>query len=451
MIIENIKTAILWVLILSSIALTVLIWTYQPDYAELEESGDDYVEIEDIGDSRSLSQMLQPKEVLIHNREDISLVHPGNDRYEELDELLELIDIDFMYPKSNPPALDNYYRGVELVFDQAIKGEWLNELFSVEEDTIPIELVDRIVFLINPSSSAPEVLVQFVDSENEAMYETDTSISESQVEEFNKRIRNDQTPVEKKIFQERPNSDYQPIRYVTKEPITLRKFTYESQDLSPKAFSDILFSDPEFVRSYAYGGQEETFTDGSRMMTITESGSILKYERPNVRAGNTRGESPILEDGLNFINGHSGWTNHYYADQWNESDLQDTVTFRQHVAGFPVLGSNMNGDQFYTIEVKRAGSQITEFTRPMFQLEQEPFEIDSSVRLPSYEAIEHHIEENELFNIESLEDIRIGHNMDRQRSFAMFEPSWFVKVRGRWIQLMIPSDFDREVIKNGLE
>jgi regulatory protein YycH of two-component signal transduction system YycFG len=453
MILENIKTAILWVLIFSSIALTWLIWTYQPDYAELEDSGLGYVEIEDIGDSRSLSQMLQPKEVVIHKEEDIFLVHPGDYRYEELDELLESVDIDYMYPKetNNAPSLDNYYRGVEMVFDQAIKGEWLNELFSVEEDNIPIELVDSIVFLINPSSFGSEVLVQFIDFDNETMYESETSISDNQMEQFQKEVEQNQTSVEKRVFQERENSDFQPIRYVTKESIIRRKYTYESQDLSAEAFSDILFSDPEFVRHYGQSGQEKTYTDGNRMMTISENGSILKYERPDVRAGNTIGQAPILEDGLAFINGHSGWTNHYYADKWNESDLQDEVLFRLQVAGYPVLGSNMNDDQFHTIELKRTGNQITEFTRPMFQLEEDPFEIESDVMLPSFEIIEQHIEENELFNLDSVEDIRIGHNMVRQRSFATFEPSWYVKVRGRWIQLVIPADFDREVIKDGLE
>lgn len=454
MIIENIKTAILWVLILSSVALTWLIWTYQPDYPELEESGQSYVEIEDIGDSRSLSQMLRPKEVIIHKKEDIFLVRPGNDRYEELDQLLELIDIDYMYEKensNNTPSLDRFYDGIEIVFDQAIKGEWLNELFTIEEDNIPIELVDRIVFLINPSSFGKEVLVQFVDYENETMYESDTSISESQIKDFYGDIEQGQIPVEKRVFQEREASDYQPIRYVTKKPITLRKYTYESQDLSPQAFTDILFSDPGFVRRYAQGGLEETYTDGNRMMTIKESGSILQYVRPDVSSGTTVGQDPILKAGLNFINSHSGWTNQYYADKWVESDLQHEATFRLHVDGLPVFGSNMNNDKFHTIEVKRSGSQITGFTRPMFQLEQEPYEIDTSVTLPPFEVVEQYIEENELFNVDSVEDIRIGHNMVRQRSFAIFEPSWYVRVHGRWTRIEVPSDFEREVMKNGLE
>ncbi|WP_280771242.1 YycH family regulatory protein [Salipaludibacillus daqingensis] len=458
MIIENIKTAILWVLILSSIALTWLIWTYQPDYAELQEAGEGYVEIEEIGDTQNLSQVIHPTKVLIHNDENISLVNPGNDRYEELDELLASIEIDYMYQKDSAkhaPSLDRFYSGVEIVYSQAIKGEWLEELFSVEEENIPIELVDRIIFLENPSSSiGSEVLVQFVDSENEYIYESETSISVSQMEEFYDDTEDSQTPVEKRVFREREESYFQPVRYVTTEPITLKTFTYESRDLSSQAFSDILFSDPEFVRRYPQGGQEETFTDGNRMMTIQEtgsSGSILQFDRPSVRVGEIVNLDPILEAGLDFVNGHSGWTDHYYADKWSETDLQDDVTFRLHVGGVPVFGSNMNDERFHTIEVKRRENQVTEYTRPMFQLEDEPFDKDTKVRIPPFEVVEQHIEENELFNMDAVDDIRIGHNMERERSFATFEPFWYAKVRGRWVQLDISFEADREVIESGLE
>ncbi|PYZ91769.1 hypothetical protein CR194_19295 [Salipaludibacillus keqinensis] len=452
--IENLKTAILWLMILTSVALTWLIWTYQPAYNELEESGESYVEIEDIGDTRSLSEILHPKEVLVHNEEEISLVLPGNDRYDELDELMDTLDLEYLHPKgsNNAPSLERFYTGVEIVFAQPLKGEWLEELFSIEEQNIPIEEIDRMIFVDNSSSSVgTEVLVQFVDHANEAIYESDTSISVDQLEDFAEDTEEYHTPVEKRVFQERSNSDYQPIHYVTTEPITLRKYTYESQDLSSQAFTQILFSDPDFVRRYPQGGQDETFTDGNRMMTILDSGSILKYERPDVSSAGELGQTAILEDGLDFINSHSGWTNQFYADQWSETNVNDLVRFRLHVGGLPVFSSNMNEELLYTIELTRAGNQITEYTRPMFQLEDEPFEIDTTVRIPSFDVIELHIEENEVFSMDAVEGIRIGHKMERQRSFATFEPAWYVNIRGRWTELDIPSDLDREVIQDGLE
>ncbi|WP_416148036.1 YycH family regulatory protein [Salipaludibacillus sp. HK11] len=450
MIIENIKTAILWILILTSVGLTWEIWTYTPAYNELEESGEGYVEIEAIGDSRSLLDVLYPNEVLVHNEEQIYLIHPTKENYEELDDLLESVNIEFINPVAEPssraPSLDRFYNGIEIVFDQAIKGDWLNQLFTVEEENIPIEYVNRIIFMEN--NYGDEVRLQFVDTENEEIYESARSISKTDLEAFYNDTENDRASVEKKVFQQKDNSEFQPVRYVVTEPMTLRKFTYESQDLSVQAFSQILFPEPEFVRRIPQGRQGETFTDGKRMMTIQESGSILKFERPDSGGQQT----PMLEDGLEFINSHSGWTGDYYAERWRESSATGEATFRLHVGGFPVLGSNMNDDQLYTIHVSRADSnQITEYTRPMFKLGENPFEIESNVRLQPFDVLEQHIFENEIFDMDSVEDIKIGHNMIRERSFATFEPAWYVKVRGRWTQVDISSELSQGGIENGLE
>lgn len=454
MMLENIKSAVLTILVLSSVTLTWLLWTYQPEYGVREESGENYVEIEDLGETRDFHEIIQPKEILIHEGEEIAYLHPMEGQYRTIINELKEIDIDYLYRRgpSHAPSLEHFYNGLELVFDDPLESEWLKDLFNFEEDHLPLEQADRIVLVENPpSSSGTEVMVQFVDIEEEVIYESETSFSVSQLQALYEGTEEHQTPVEKRVFQERPDSDFQPVKYTPTESTTLRKYTYETTDLSTQSFFQILFPDPEFIQNYSQGSQGQTYTDGNRMINLQENGAILNYVRPNVRATIPAGMDTILQDSLDFINTHSGWTDDFYAEDWREMEVDDRASFRLHVGGFPVYGSNMNREHHYMMDVRRTGNTITEYTRPMYQLNEHPFETTSDVNLPSFEEVERHIEENEVFSMRAVEDIRIAHYMTRQRSFAIFEPAWFLKVEGRWIQLDFSSNSGQEVTYNGLE
>lgn len=451
--IESIKTAVLWILILSSITLTWLLWTFQPEYDAIEESNETYVEIEDLGDTRTLPEIVQPRQIIIHREEERSLLLPLDDTYKDILQELEEVKIDYVYPQweSQAPSIEREFTGMELIFDHSLEGDWLKAFFTMEEDHLAIEQVDRIIFLLNPDDEDnTDLLVQFVDMEDEAVYESDISLTMSDLEKMYEGTGNKQVAVEKHLFRGETET-FQPISYVTTEPISLEKYTYETTDLSAQAFTQILFNDPSVIETYPQTNQGETYTDGNRIMSLNESGSILHFVRPDIRGGSPAGVPSVIEDGLDFINNHSGWTNDYLADDWAETDLDDHASFRLYVQGLPVLASNQGQDQHFKVGVKRAANSITEYTRPMYQLADEPLEKSGNVTLPPFEDVQQHIREYEAFSNRAVEDITIGHYMVRQRSYATFEPGWYVKIDGRWTLLDFRSNADLEVSVYGLE
>lgn len=65
--IENIKSGILFILVVSSLLLTLALWNYQPAYEELGEPTylDETRLVE--GDTRQIDDVVYPKQILFHN------------------------------------------------------------------------------------------------------------------------------------------------------------------------------------------------------------------------------------------------------------------------------------------------------------------------------------------------------------------------------------------------
>lgn len=452
-VLEHAKTFVLWAMILTSVVLTWFVWTYQPAYEELGETDSAYIEIEDIGESKSFSELLYPNEVISHEEESQYWVHPAGENYLELLDALGEIELEEMRlaGASHIPDLDRSFEGIEMIFDHPLDGTWLQYVFDIEEEEILINNIDRIVIAESNETNDSEVSARFIDMEEEEIYESDTGLSVTQLHSFTQGISIERTEVEARVFQEEDDTDFQPVKYVAAEPVLERVFTYETTNISPDGFIQTLFADPDYVRQYFQEGQSSSYTDGTRMMDMLEGGSILQYIQPDLTSAGQQPSASVVRSAQEFVNGHYGWTDDFYATSWNESGMDDSAEFTMHVEGLPVFDADSGNEHHYTIELLRSGSEIIEYMRPMFQLDTTPFQVDTNVELPAFEDVEEYIEEEDLFPAGVIEDARVAYFMSRQNSFAVFEPSWFVYARGQWHRITVPNSSGGEVLEGGLE
>ncbi len=451
--IEHVKTAVLWLMILASIVLTWFVWTYQPAYEELTEANNSFIEVEDIGETKSFTEVLYPSTVIEHDAEERAWVHPAGDNYSEMMNGLQEIELDAMYSvgSSYAPGDDLTFTGVEFLFDEALQAEWLPFLFDMEEEDVLINNIDRIALALTEQEGASDVVVRFIDMEEEEVFQSETSLSQTQLETFSEGVITERTAVTPRTFQENGDSSFQPVTYVPDEPMNKQVYTYETTDISPEGFIQTLFTDPEYVRQYFQEGEDSSYTDGTRMMDMTNGGSVLNYVQPDVSGSPGVASDTVVRSAQEFINSHYGWTDDFYATGWREGEATDSAEFTLHVEGMPVFEANTGESGHYQLETVRSGTEIIEYSRPMFQLDETPFEIDTSVELPGYSELESHIEEEEAFSPEIVEDARVAFYMSRENSLVVFEPSWFVYARGQWHRVSTSDMTEQEVLLNGLE
>ncbi|ADU32531.1 YycH family regulatory protein [Evansella cellulosilytica] len=428
--IENIKTFILWVLIITSVLFTWQIWTYQHDYNFINET--EYYESEQIGEERSLEELIQPKQVITHEEDNSFWIQPTNNHYLLLMEELKQVNIQEIRRGSNSFARTiNDVQGIELLFSHEIKGEWIHRFFEMDqEEPFPMEGLDRIIIFINEQSSETEVSVRFMSTSEDVLYQANTNLSATSLISLYEQYEDThKTLVEERSLLGSAGGLYT-VNYMPVEEVEANKYFYTATELSIEAFKNGLFNDPEFVKQYSLGN-DEVFADGIRMMSVENDGYLLKYGQTSQSLQPGAGERSIVDASIDFINGHAGWTGNYQLDQWRDSLINDRVTYRLHVKGLPTLSTNFSNQDILTFNITRQGSQISEYVRPLFHFENEDL-FDGhydTVTLPSYDDLISIIEQKEILETSNIEDARIGYYM-RIATYVFFEPSWFVKERG---------------------
>ncbi|SFE63043.1 YycH family regulatory protein [Alteribacillus iranensis] len=427
---ERIKSWTLTILVAISVFLTWQLWNYQPNYALLDEDTG-YVPSENLGKELSLKEVIWPQQLVFHQGVDQHGVD-GSDR------LLSAFYEDFLDSRFEDITLNQDYeirdlydgqREAELVFPAPIPGEALERILDIESDTpyLSIDSVDRII-LSDQGGDSENLQVKFVSYSEPVVLEGETNFSLS---EFRERYieRMDEFP---EVFPyELPGSDFiQKTVYLPAEPITYNSVSDTSTALNYNDFLSLLFSDSDYVRQYHQDNQEASFTDGNRMMSLEDNGDYLTYVNPVYSENSSDNQQHVVTTTFDFVNSRGGgWTDDYRLYDWEHRRSGEHATYRMVVAGLPVFESR--GRDLASINVSRSGGQVSEFSRPLFNLDESPIDTQGAEELASGSEVLAYVERQ--FETDRIENIQVGYQMEKTDNLVIrFEPSWYVKYDGSW-------------------
>ncbi|WP_017725828.1 YycH family regulatory protein [Halalkalibacterium ligniniphilum] len=447
---EQIKTVALIGLVALSAVLTWQLWTFQPDYALLDPDSDErYAPVAAMSEERRLEEVIEPESIVVHGHEGSTALVPPNDEafyalmerlYES--ELSELGLAAGQFPKQGVGS------GVEIIYPTAIPSDLFITLLGMEEEefNLPLAKIDRLFLYIGEDEERVQMqLLSYNDGDHgDRIIEADTTLSVLEFEEDYLNSMGDFIPA----TMLRAGTHFQKKLYVPTEEIDVRALSYTTTMLEPLDFMQALFSDPHAVKHYRQTNGEESYTDGSRIINQHDNGNFMEYNNPVYSDTQERSGKHVVQNSFEFINNHGGWTDDYYLDDWNTSDLRDVASFRLKLNGYPVL--SFQGFDRMTLEVTRSGNQTTGYVRPMFDLDNQPIEGVGRKTLPSGEAVISWLEESEFFDPRRLEKITIGYEMSKP-GHVIAEPFWFVLYDNRWEKVTFDVDPDGEGETNELE
>jgi regulatory protein YycH of two-component signal transduction system YycFG len=180
---------------------------------------------------------------------------------------------------------------------------------------------------------------------------------------------------------------------------------------------------------------------------MQNNGLFMDYINPVFIESQERSSKHIVQTSYEYINGHGGWTDLYRLLEWNTSDVSDEATYLLHVNDMPVIHFDGYGDM--ALHVSRSGSQIVNYTRPLFELDSYPIDASQSITLPSGDKVIKELSKQEFFDKDKLLKVTIGYEMImRSSSFVTMEPHWFILYGNRWQKVVFG---DGEGGTNGLE
>ena len=99
--------------------------------------------------------------------------------------------------------------------------------------------------------------------------------------------------------------------YVSSSPEKILSYTYSIKEIESEKFKDALFNNPSLVRSNSVGTNELQFTDDSALMKVNYNSRSFGYVHPASENDNPGVPVDLIQNSLNFVNEHNGWTDDY--------------------------------------------------------------------------------------------------------------------------------------------
>ncbi|KMJ60417.1 hypothetical protein AB685_06300 [Bacillus sp. LL01] len=430
---ETIKSLILTFLVLLSLILTWNLWTYQPDDEFI--NNDRVINDVEIREKKEIDQIVKPSHLLFHF-EDVHHGKVDTDRFLEEFKKWSLSEIEPV-ENINEKTFVTFMHGngkMEVVFPEEIPLQTFRYLTSFDSE-IPNFSINRIVFDFKDDSFGNEPTIYLVNYEEKEVYSARVgNLSLNHLERaFYQTARTNPRYLSLKAEEGR----YIFLPALDRKEEQIRTYNYFTDQLNPEDFKDALFSDPSIVTK-DLTMDAEVYRDDSRLMRVTNHDYKLQYVNPgNTGNGNTF-EFNVIEQGIEFINDHSGWTGpveSYHLDKWNRSTLEDSVTFRMHVGNYPVF--NFNFDAVTEISQSWRNNELREYVRPTFEF---GIIVPGSVQkqLPTGNSVLRKLEKMNV-DLSKVTDIKVAYELKRvsnQKGIIIIEPVWvYQESNAMWTKL----------------
>ncbi|MBR7554508.1 YycH family regulatory protein [Allobacillus sp. GCM10007491] len=425
--IENIKSVILFILVASSLLLTLALWNYQPAYEELGEPT--YLDETRLkGDKRQIADVVYPKKILFHNFHE----HSQLPDYRGMEQLYEKIK-EWPFAEVEPFVSEDvsiWSRNMEVIFPEEIPLAYIVQLMNINDmENLWNQTFNQVYFQLSQNNKEI-VRVTFASDEYDGYLNAEIH-STSVYNEIDELIHNENNIALGSYDMNEETTLYLPVERINLPGYTI--LTEEIYDIQP--LINNLFSNPTMVRRQLPNGnsnEESYYTDGSRALTIKrvlQNEKAMEFVNPFSTDAPRMTNYDLMNRSIAFTNDYDGWTDTFYLDSLNEH--RNEIAFRMYYDGLPIFDT----EGHTMIRQTWRDNRIYQFERPLFftstNFQSEEME---SVRsgLSVYQFLKQY---SDTFSLNAISDMRIGYEVNTisDTSNAMYlKPSWFIKYKGDW-------------------
>ncbi|MCC3359001.1 YycH family regulatory protein [Bacillus sp. REN16] len=441
---ESIKTAILTFLVLSSIVLTWTLWTYQPEYKDIE-ANDDLVEEVTENIKRDTSQIIKPSKILYH----IEGGHFGTFNEIELNRVMkeirlwEITDIQNITHTVQEAGLADFLSQnghVEIDFPDPFPLQLYKSFLNINDKEHSLISFDRFIIDVN-SEDRGEGIVYFVSTGDNLVYEG--RVESRLTKDFRRTFYTTATRYPEQI--EYKLSETNSI-YLPKDTTEVNHYEYFLDALDINIFVKRLFTNPNLVKSDRLT-TGEVHTDGTRLLRVYNNEKYIEFINPtrmNGKQANTT--TDLIQTSIDFVNEHVGWTDDYRFFSWNKES--EATVFKLYIKNIPVFSSRKG---LADITQQWENNEIVEYAHPSINLQ---IGLPPVVNyLPKGEKVMESITSMRDFNPELLDSVTVAYEMvekEDNSQFVSLQPIWSYRYNGSWLKVEI-KDGDLGGHEDGLE
>lgn len=414
--IEPIKSLILFFLVLTSLLLTFMIWSYKPDYPFTEDPQTHSILM---GDKKNVSDVIKPYRMLFSTEEGFS----GTVSTTAIDSVIQHFNqlktknFTFVNASLSVEKMNEMVREpnrMTMFFQNDVPLQTFRSVVALDEVESSEVVFNRLIIDWNTVNETNQVQIFFVSTSNKTVYRVDMEIENTA--EFNE------------LFIVQPKSYFEYVEhvrdnnlslYVVASPQEELQYTYIIDETRPELLKNLLFEDTSIVRKNTKGSTEE-YTDSMSLLTINTETKDMTYVDLAAESISVITPSNLFKYTFDFINEHGGFTDDYRFASMNLQ--KHVVEYQLYLQNYPVFSAT----SLTRITTTWGEDRIYRYRRPYafldFDLEMTIKELDSGVDIVRY------IERHKELDLSKIDDIVVGYDLIHNSDSRLFrlEPSWFV-------------------------
>lgn len=427
---ENIKSVALFFLVVTSAVLTIMVWSYQPEFSEIDTNIERTSNIGP-GEPVSFSSIMRAYQLVWVDDTDIqgTIEEEAVVGIREYIDGTEITDINVYNSISRlTPSIDDddgeEFLIVDYSSDMPTKSLFKMLDFNYEGDypdysynRIIVDLVDEHVtfYLINEDLDRVAVAETNLES---SYLKSLLSAHDHLFEEYSGVITNQQTSNNKTAI------------YGPTDPGDMPVESFLYNVFSPDAVNNMLFLNDSFETEVS----EETYVYEGEANIATYNSETYAYSYNNLQESLTGNSTPhqTIQSSFHFLNSHIGLDQtHVLFDYFPD---ENNSVFRSSMNGYFVFSEQIPT----TMSVKYGQNSVYEYNRPLIRVTARVPGGDDQT-LPPLENVRYEIALNDNYDLQDITKITIGYNMSfstdqNEINVVQYTPSWYIKYDGEWMR-----------------
>lgn len=424
--IEQVKSVVLVLLILLSFTLTFAIWTYSP---VIQPNKGTTVDIS-IAVKKSMEEIIKPYRMIVSQEGSIkgSFDSQPIDFVSDNMKNWEIQTVELASNKLNTAQINDFVKApnrASFFFAADVPIEILGNFLNFADQNYPTADFNRLI--IDWNEDTPDsMMMYFINTSQQKMYKaTAEKVNKSgfthqmlkyaeTMQVYNEVIRDNKLSL-----------------YVSSIPENIISYTYSIKEIETNKFKDALFNNPSLVRNNPVSMSGQQYTDDSALMTVDFSYESLSYVHPDSENENPANAVDLINNSLNFVNEHDGWTDDYRYSRMNTANRQ--INYQLYFAGLPVFSKDTSTE----ISQKWGIDRVYQYLRPRYTLDV-PVPLETrEVRVASGQSIYDFLSTATDINLSNIDDVVNAYylSQDENQSHFNLEPSWYYLESGSWIRI----------------
>lgn len=437
--VEPIKSIILTFLVLLSISLTLIIWSYEPDYEFLQDP-----EIQQvlIGEERTFRDVVRPYKALFSLDEALR----GTSEIATIDQSMDLLasldigNIRIAQENAKVQSINKLMRADEqivLFFNTTVPLETLNNVLNFNQNNIDNIRFDRIIINTRNLEETQTFEIRFINTKSNVIYRAAATVNNEQ------QVRNMLSSIMRQSFEfEEFNRPNELSLFLPKEDTEVFQYTYFIEEISQEELTKAMFTDASILQKTVEGSVEKYF-DNMSSMTFDTTLKTVDYVNGPAENISMEPAAKLVNDTFNFVNDHGGFNADF---RLNAIDIdQKLVDYQLFFQGHPVYSTST----LTRISTILGDNRLFRYRRPYYELETDITTEKIKKELANGAQVMSFIKE-QVASPDTIEDVVIGYLLiqDQNTSIFVLEPNWFVISGNSWSRITPPSEGS---VNSGLE